>query len=97
MNAKVELEIKVVNEVKTYVVSLIMRAYSVIIFINCVFLVLALIPEDLWPRREFFLFLLTLDLYFVPVFWIAIDDQVSHFTTKKIKDIFLSIKNMIFY
>ena len=92
-NSKSET-LKIVDEMKTYIVSLIMRTYTVVIIIFFVGLVLNIFTDFFFRevKGNFFQFLFRLDLYFVPVFWITIDDQVFHFTTKKIKDIFLNIR-----
>ena len=86
----------ITNELKDYILSLIMRTYTVVIIILFINFAVLVLPIELFFLDKILQLLARLDLYFVPVFWIAIDDQVYNFSKKKIKDICLSMK-MLFY
>ena len=93
----------ITNELKTYIVSLIVRAYTVVLIILFIGFFVVVLPLEFFFLDKIIRLLGRLDLFFVPVFWITIDDQVFHFTEKKIKDIYLSAKsysiklNIIFF
>ena len=82
------------GELKNIILLLVQRAYSLVIIISVLVLISFLLPIKLNFMRQVRMqtILLKLDLFFVPVFWILIDKDVSHFTEKKTKDIFLSVK-----
>ena len=79
------------QEMKTYVSFLILRTYTLVIFIIVLWLVSFLVPNRFFSLLVIQTDLFSLDLYFVPVFWILIDKDVWRFTLKNCRKIFLSI------
>ena len=86
----------IIKELQNYILSLIMRPYTVVIIILFISFVFLILPIEFFILDKSLKLLARLEVYFVPVFWIAIDDQVFHFTVKKLKDIYLKAK-LLFY
>jgi hypothetical protein len=78
-------------EIKNYILSLILRTYSVEILL----LALCLSFFQFQNNPKLFYIFLTLDLYFVPTFWILIDKEVFQFSKKKINGIYRSLMNAL--
>ena len=78
-------------EVKNYILSLILRTYS----LEIVLLALCLFFFQFPNNPELFKIFFHLDLYFVPIFWILIDKEVFQFSKKKVNGIYRSLMNAL--
>ena len=79
------------QEMKAYVSFLILRTYTLVIVIILILSVTFLLPNKFISLLVIRADLFSLDLYFVPVFWILIDKDVWQFTMKNCRKMFLSI------
>lgn len=92
MRSKPDCQVCVVLlAVRDYMKFLLVRTYSIVIVLALLFL---LSTTVVWPynfhlfsfsREEIVAKIVKLDLYFVPVFWLLMDQDVFHFTKEYIK------------
>ena len=84
-----------VQDIKKTLVILIRRAYSLIIIFCILYLCSFLLPVKLYFMRQTRLqvTVFKLDIFFVPMFWILVDKDILHFTERKIKNMFRSVRH----
>ena len=83
----------VLKEVKNYILSLLMRTYSLVVLIFFIALIVFLLPKHLFfieHTHRLFLILIDLEMYFVPIFFILIDKEMFQFTKKMCQGLYRS-------
>ena len=79
------------KKMKDYVSFLILRTYTFVIVLMFIYMVYLSLPVHILSWLEIRIELITIDIYFVPVFWICYEKEAWSYTVKNVKNMCLSV------
>ena len=80
-----------VDKMKNYVLFLILRTYTLVIVMMVIYMVYFILPIHIFSWLEISVEFTTIDIYFVPVFWILYEKEAWNYTVKNANKVYLSV------